>query len=193
MLNILEGFDLKAMGRESAEFWHVMVEAKKLAFENRARYYADMEFADVPLKGLLSKEFGRRQAARIDMSLEEGAPVPVLKHHVETDTVATLRPGTGEKADGGHQAHGPGQLQPPGHRGCRMAQKHRTRTVSQVGNRAANGRIVEVDDVGMPVSLIQRSQEPGPAGGAEDGGPAGGLGGPAAGGQASSQEEQREG
>ena len=66
MLNILEGFDLKAMGRQSAEFWHVMVEAKKLAFENRARYYADMEFADVPLKGLLSKEFGRRQAARID-------------------------------------------------------------------------------------------------------------------------------
>jgi gamma-glutamyltranspeptidase/glutathione hydrolase len=79
MLNILEGFDLKAMGRESAEFWHVMVEAKKLAFENRARYYADMEFADVPLKGLLSKEFGRRQAARIDAArasrrLEAGQP-----------------------------------------------------------------------------------------------------------------------
>ena len=41
MLNMLESFDLKAMGRDSADFWHVMVEAKKLAFEDRARYYAD--------------------------------------------------------------------------------------------------------------------------------------------------------
>jgi gamma-glutamyltranspeptidase/glutathione hydrolase len=79
MLNILENYDLAAMGRESAEFWHVMTEAKKLAFENRARYYADMEFADVPVGGLLSKKFGREQAARIDRKrasrrLEAGQP-----------------------------------------------------------------------------------------------------------------------
>ena len=42
MLNILEGYDLRSMGRDSAEFWHVMVEAKKLAFEDRAKFYAYM-------------------------------------------------------------------------------------------------------------------------------------------------------
>jgi gamma-glutamyltranspeptidase/glutathione hydrolase len=66
MLNILEGFDLAAMGRDSAQFWHVMVEAKKLAYEDRARYYADPEFADVPVAELISKEYGRRAAARLD-------------------------------------------------------------------------------------------------------------------------------
>jgi gamma-glutamyltranspeptidase/glutathione hydrolase len=74
MLNILEGYDLKAMGWGSAELIHTMVEAKKLAFEDRAKYYADPEFAKIPLKGLLSKEYGaerrkligQRAARRID-------------------------------------------------------------------------------------------------------------------------------
>jgi gamma-glutamyltranspeptidase/glutathione hydrolase len=72
MLNILENFDLKAMGRDSSLFWHVMTEAKKLAFEDRARYYADPAFAEVPVRGLLSKEYGRKRAALID--LEKAAP-----------------------------------------------------------------------------------------------------------------------
>ncbi|NIV46653.1 MAG: gamma-glutamyltransferase, partial [Gammaproteobacteria bacterium] len=58
MLNILEGYDLAAMGRDSADFWHVMVEAKKLAFEDRARFYADPDFMDVPVEALISKEYG---------------------------------------------------------------------------------------------------------------------------------------
>ncbi len=66
MLNILEHFDLRAMGRDSAEFWHTMVEAKKLAYEDRARFYADMAFADVPVAELISKRYGREQAKRID-------------------------------------------------------------------------------------------------------------------------------
>jgi len=66
MLNILENFDLAAMGRDSVQFWHTLIEAKKLAFENRARYYADPEFAQAPLEFLLSKEFGAEQARRID-------------------------------------------------------------------------------------------------------------------------------
>ena len=49
MLNILEGFDLAAMGRDSTDFWHLLIEAKKLAYEDRARYYADMQFAEVPV------------------------------------------------------------------------------------------------------------------------------------------------
>jgi len=66
MLNILEPFDLRAMGRESAEFWHLMVEAKKLAFEDRARFYADPAFCDVPVEGLISKSYARERAALID-------------------------------------------------------------------------------------------------------------------------------
>ncbi len=67
MLNILENFDLKGMGRESADFWHVLVEAKKLAFADRARYYADPAFAAAPLKELLSKSYGKERAQKIDM------------------------------------------------------------------------------------------------------------------------------
>jgi gamma-glutamyltranspeptidase/glutathione hydrolase len=79
MLNILEGFDLAALGRDSAEFWHVMVEAKKLAFEDRARFYADPAFADVPIDGLISKEYGRERAKLIDLRraskrIEAGQP-----------------------------------------------------------------------------------------------------------------------
>jgi gamma-glutamyltranspeptidase/glutathione hydrolase len=57
ILNILEGFDIAAMGFGSAEYLHTLVEAKKLAFEDRAKYYADMDFADVPVAWLVSKEY----------------------------------------------------------------------------------------------------------------------------------------
>lgn len=66
MLNILEGFDLKAMGRQSPEFWHTMVEAKKLAYEDRARYIADPAFAKVPVAGLIAKDYARERARLID-------------------------------------------------------------------------------------------------------------------------------
>jgi gamma-glutamyltranspeptidase/glutathione hydrolase len=68
MLNILERFDLKAMGRDNPDFWHVMVEAKKLAFADRARYYADPAFSPAPVAALLDKGYAAKQAARIDMS-----------------------------------------------------------------------------------------------------------------------------
>ena len=68
MLNILEGFDLRKMGFQSADAFHVMIEAKKLAFEDRAKFYADPAFAKIPLKGLLSKEYAseRRKLIRMD-------------------------------------------------------------------------------------------------------------------------------
>jgi gamma-glutamyltranspeptidase/glutathione hydrolase len=66
MLNILEGFDLAALGRDSAQYIHLFVEAKKLAFEDRARFYADMEFADVPVDELVSKDYAERRRALID-------------------------------------------------------------------------------------------------------------------------------
>ena len=67
MLNILEAYDLKSMGFGSAEYLHVFVEAKKLAFEDRAKYYADPEFAKIPLKGLLSKDYAAKQRALIKL------------------------------------------------------------------------------------------------------------------------------
>jgi gamma-glutamyltranspeptidase/glutathione hydrolase len=67
MLNILEGFDLKKMGFGSADYLHVLAETKKLVFEDRARYYADPDFAAIPLERLLSKDYARERRALIDM------------------------------------------------------------------------------------------------------------------------------
>jgi len=63
MLNILEKYDLKSFGFGSPEHIHYFVEAKKLAFEDRAKYYADMDFNKVPVQQLISKEYadGRRK------------------------------------------------------------------------------------------------------------------------------------
>ncbi len=67
MLNILENFDLAKLGRNSADFWHVMVEAKKLAFADRAKYYSDPAFAKLPVEQLLSKDYAKKRAKKIDM------------------------------------------------------------------------------------------------------------------------------
>lgn len=79
MLNILERYDLASMGRDSADFWHLLVEAKKLAFEDRARYYADPAMAEVPVDALLSKAYAAKLADRIDMgraarTVDTGSP-----------------------------------------------------------------------------------------------------------------------
>ena len=55
-LKPLESFDIKSMGFGSAEYIHHFVEAKKIAFADRAKYYADMDFNKVPVKYLISKE-----------------------------------------------------------------------------------------------------------------------------------------
>ncbi|MDD3178779.1 MAG: gamma-glutamyltransferase [Opitutaceae bacterium] len=68
MLNILEGFDLRAMGFQSAAALHVMIEAKKLAFEDRAKFYADPAFAKIPLPGLLSKAYATERRRLIDLN-----------------------------------------------------------------------------------------------------------------------------
>jgi gamma-glutamyltranspeptidase/glutathione hydrolase len=66
MLNILEGFDLKSMGPLSADYWHLFLEAKKLAYADRARYYTDPEFAKVPTSELISKSYGIERRKLID-------------------------------------------------------------------------------------------------------------------------------
>jgi len=57
ILNIMEGYDVAAMGFGSVDYIHHFVEAKKLAFEDRAKYYADPAFNDLPIKQLISKEY----------------------------------------------------------------------------------------------------------------------------------------
>ncbi len=68
ILNILEGYDIKAMGFGSTDYLHYITEAKKLAFEDRAKYYADMDFNQIPLEQLISKEYAkqRRELIRPD-------------------------------------------------------------------------------------------------------------------------------
>jgi gamma-glutamyltranspeptidase / glutathione hydrolase len=65
-LNILENFDLKAMGYASADYLHTVIEAMKLAYADRDSYYADPAFVTVPAVGLLSKEYAKERAALID-------------------------------------------------------------------------------------------------------------------------------
>ncbi|MCA9099995.1 MAG: gamma-glutamyltransferase, partial [Planctomycetales bacterium] len=57
MLNLLEPYDLRGLGHNSAEYLHLLVEAKKLAFADRARFYADPDLADVPVDALISKPY----------------------------------------------------------------------------------------------------------------------------------------
>ncbi len=65
-LNILEQFDLHAMGYGSADYLHTVTEAMKLAYADRDTYYADPTFVTVPAEGLLSKDYARERAALID-------------------------------------------------------------------------------------------------------------------------------
>ena len=66
MLNMLEPYDVKSMGWGSPEFVHLFVEAKKLAFADRARFYADMRMAEVPLQPLISKGYARQRLELFD-------------------------------------------------------------------------------------------------------------------------------
>jgi len=65
LLNILENFDLREMGFQSAASIHAQAEAKRLAYEDRARYYADPHFAKIPIEWLNSKEYAAERAKLI--------------------------------------------------------------------------------------------------------------------------------
>jgi len=91
MLNLLEGYDLAKLGFGSAESVHLLTEAKKLAFEDRARYYADPAFTEVPVARLVSKEYAAERRKRIDpahaaTTVEAGA---LAREGRDTVTLAT--------------------------------------------------------------------------------------------------------
>ena len=67
ILKILEGFDLAAAGFGSADYLHLLVEAKKLAFEDRARFYADPDFYQTPVAALLSDEYAKQRRELIEL------------------------------------------------------------------------------------------------------------------------------
>lgn len=66
MLNMLETFDIPSLQPASAEHLHLFAEAKRLAYEDRAVYYADRDLAEVPLEELISKDYARVRAKLID-------------------------------------------------------------------------------------------------------------------------------
>ena len=68
MLNILEGYDIKSMGFGSAEYLHVLTEAKKLAFEDRAKFYSDPAFNQIPVDLLISKAYAEERRKLIDLN-----------------------------------------------------------------------------------------------------------------------------
>jgi gamma-glutamyltranspeptidase / glutathione hydrolase len=79
-LRLLEGFDLRAIGHNSAPYIHLVVEASKLAFADREAYYGDPDFVRVPIEGLLSKEYAQVRRGLIDparASLEQRPGDPI--------------------------------------------------------------------------------------------------------------------
>lgn len=66
ILNLLEQYDLESMGAGSAAYWHLFLEAKKLAYADRAKFYADPDFENIPVQQLISKAYAKQQKQRID-------------------------------------------------------------------------------------------------------------------------------
>ena len=66
ILNLLEAYDIKSMGFGSAEYIHHFTEAKKIAFADRAKYYADMDFNKIPVNYLISKEYSELRRTEIN-------------------------------------------------------------------------------------------------------------------------------
>ena len=67
ILNIMEQHDLSKMSYDSADYVHLFTEAKKVVFEDRAKYYADPEFNQIPVAALISKSYAKKRAALIDL------------------------------------------------------------------------------------------------------------------------------
>jgi gamma-glutamyltranspeptidase / glutathione hydrolase len=82
MLNMIQQFDVRGMGFQSAQALHVQIEAKRLAYEDRARYYADPHFAKVPVEWLNSMEYAKERAKliRLDKILEPVYPGQAPNH-----------------------------------------------------------------------------------------------------------------
>ncbi|MET0266482.1 MAG: gamma-glutamyltransferase [Duganella sp.] len=103
-LNILEGYDLRAMPRDQAE--HLYLEASRLAFADRNAYLADPEFVDAPVAGLLSKDYAARRRELIDPARAGNHAAPGDPYPFQNDASVPLRPQAGKLlAESAHTTH----------------------------------------------------------------------------------------
>jgi len=128
MLNILEGYDLRAMGFGSTRYLHTLIEAKKLAYEDRAKYYADPDFYNPPVERLLSKAYAAERRALVDpkkaaleypagdMPLEHGDTIYLTVADADGNMVSLIQSNYGDLGSGmtpeelGFQLQNRGQL-----------------------------------------------------------------------------------
>ncbi len=128
MLNILEGFDLRSMGLGSVEYLHTLIEAKKIAYEDRAKYYADPEFYNFPIDWLVSKQYAEERRALIhpdkaansypagEEKLEHGDTIYLTVADSEGNMVSLIQSNYGDLGSGmtpeelGFQLQNRGQL-----------------------------------------------------------------------------------
>ena len=89
MLNILQEYDIKSMGFGSTEYLHVLTEAKKLAYEDRAKFYADPEFNKIPLEALLSEEYANERRNLINPD-KAASTFPAGDMEIETGNTTYL-------------------------------------------------------------------------------------------------------
>jgi gamma-glutamyltranspeptidase/glutathione hydrolase len=78
MLNVLEGFNLHTVGHGTTDYYHLLVEATKLAFADRDRWLSDPDFTDIPVAELISKPYGDRRRARLSMVVAQDTPAPSI-------------------------------------------------------------------------------------------------------------------
>lgn len=128
MLNILEGYDLRNMGFGTAEYLHTLIEAKKVAYEDRAKYYADPDFYEAPMDMLLSKEYAAERRKLIspsqaaesypagDAALENGDTIYLTVADSKGNMVSLIQSNYGDLGSGmapeglGFQLQNRGQL-----------------------------------------------------------------------------------
>lgn len=100
ILNVLEQFDIESMGFGSEQYVHTFVEAKKLAFEDRAKYYADPDFNTIPVDWLISKEYAQQRrklidnnkaAKRVDAGLNNGDTIYLTTADKEGNMVSLIQ------------------------------------------------------------------------------------------------------
>jgi len=94
-LNMLEGYDLKALGHNSADYIHINAEAIKLAMADREKYLGDMDFIKIPYAGLLSKDYARERRKLIDpvkasLDLRPGSPEKFMSNTLPSDRHAQV-------------------------------------------------------------------------------------------------------
>ena len=100
ILNIMEHYDVESMGFGSPEYVHTFVEAKKLAFADRAKFYSDMDFNDIPVERLISKQYAaerqrlinpNRAAKRVDAGINEGDTIYLTVADKEGNMVSLIQ------------------------------------------------------------------------------------------------------